>query len=370
MSSAPDRLPRTFSLIRQGMADGLHPGAQIYVSLMGETFAEFAVGESRPGVPMATDTLMLWLSSGKPIAAVAVAQLWECGRLDLDDPVMRHLPEFGQNGKERVTVRHLLTHTGGFRAPEGVWRVAPWDEILGVIFAAPLEEGWVPGRDAGYHTASSWYVLGELVRRLDGRPYAEYVREEIFLPLQMRDSWVGMPPEEYRAYGDRIGRMFNTSGRESPDIEMWTSEAALAESRPGGNAFGPVRELGRFYEMLIQRGEWQGARILRPQTVEALTARHRVGVKDRTFQHVMDWGLGFIVNSNQYGAETVPYGFGRRASPRAFGHGGQQSSVGFADPEYGLAAALAFNGMPGEPRHNRRIRDVLTALYEDLGLSG
>lgn len=362
-------LPRTPALIRQGMEEGLHLGAQGFVFLDGETVADFAVGEVRPGEPLSTDTLMLWLSSGKPVAAVAVAQLWERGRMNLDDPVMRHLPAFGQNGKEPVTIRHLLTHTGGFRPPEAVWRAAPWDEILQGIYDAPLEPGWVPGRDAGYHIASSWYVLGEIVHQLDGRPYADYVREEIFLPLHMWDSWVGMPPEERHAYGNRIGTVYDTSRRDLDPLPFWTSEEALAVSRPGGNAVGPIRELGRFYEALLNRGEWQGARILRPQTVEALTARHRVGVVDKTFRHVMDWGLGFIVNSNQYGIDTVPYGFGRHASPRAFGHGGQQSSVGFADPEHGLAVALAFNGLPGEPRHNRRIREVLTALYEDLSLT-
>jgi CubicO group peptidase (beta-lactamase class C family) len=90
---------------------------------------------------------------------------------------------------------------------------------------------------------------------------------------------------------------------------------------------------------------------------------------DQTFQHILDWGLGFIINSNRYGVETVPYGFGRHSSPRTFGHGGYQSSAAFADPERRLAVAIAFNGMPGEQTHNRRIRDTLTSLYEDLGLT-
>ncbi|HYX24135.1 MAG TPA: serine hydrolase, partial [Thermoanaerobaculia bacterium] len=102
------------------------------------------------------------------------------------------------------------------------------------------------------------------------------------------------------------------------------------------------------------------------QTVEALTARHRAGMVDATFKHVLDWGLGFIVNSVQYGAETVPYGYGRHASARTFGHSGYRSSTGFADPERGLAVALAFNGTPGNERHEMRVRSVLDAVYEDL----
>ena len=99
-----------------------------------------------------------------------------------------------------------------------------------------------------------------------------------------------------------------------------------------------------------------------------MTARHRVGMYDQTFRHVVDFGLGFIVNSAMYGVDTVPYGYGPHASPRAFGHSGAQSSVGMADPEHGLVIAVAFNGMPGEARHHARIREVLAAIYEDLGL--
>ncbi|HUB26033.1 MAG TPA: hypothetical protein VL992_11440, partial [Tepidisphaeraceae bacterium] len=72
---------------------------------------------------------------------------------------------------------------------------------------------------------------------------------------------------------------------------------------------------------------------------------------------------------NIHGPETVPYPFGRHSSPRAFGHGGYQSSVGFADPEFGLAAGIVFNGCPGEEKHGVRIREILAGLYEDLGLA-
>jgi CubicO group peptidase (beta-lactamase class C family) len=214
----------------------------------------------------------------------------------------------------------------------------------------------------------SWYLLGEIVRRLDGREFGRYVREEIFEPLGMRDSWLTLPPDHYRAYGDRIGVMQRTEKGPRTDAGM-DSETAAAACRPASGCRGPMRELARFYEMLLAGGTLAGRRIISPQTVEAMTARHRVGQHDRTFNHVMDWGLGFLINSAQYGEATAPYGYGPHASPRTYGHGGNQSSVAFADPENGLAAALVFNGMPGEAPHQRRMRAALTALYEDLGLS-
>lgn len=331
--------------------------------------ADVALGEARPGVPMRADTLMVWMSCTKAVAAVAIGQLWERGLLELDDVVARHIPEFGVRGKEGITVRHLLTHTAGFRALLGEWEKQPWDRVIAAVCDARLESGWAPGRKAGYHVATSWYILGELVRRLDGRPFERYVREAIFEPITMNDSWVGLPPERYRAYGDRIGLMHDTSGSAPVADNFWDTEAGASMCRPAGNGRGPVRELGRFYQALLNRGELDGGRILSPQTVEAMTAPHRVGTYDHTFRHTMDWGLGFMVNSNRYGPATVPYNFGPHAGDRAFGHSGHQSSTAFADPDTGLAVALVLNGMPGEAAHHVRMREILSALCEDLGVA-
>jgi CubicO group peptidase (beta-lactamase class C family) len=365
-----DRLPRTRDAIEAGIHDRLHLGAQVYVSLQGEPAADAALGENRPGEPLTRAHLMLWLSSTKPVAAVAIAQLWERGLLELDDPVALHVPEFAAHGKEGITLRHLLTHTGGIRMLDTGWPQRSWDEILAKICAMKPEPRWVPGQKAGYHQTSSWFILGEVVRRVSGVSFSAYVRQEIFEPLEMADSWIGMPAERYLAYAAerRIGAMWNTEGEEPRD-HGWDTEERVVRPSPGGNGYGPLRELGRFYEMLLARGSWRTRRVLLPQTVEAFTTPHRVGMVDATFKHVLDWGLGFIVNSIQYGAETVPYGYGHHASARAFGHSGYRSSAGFADPERGLAVALAFNGTPGNERHEARIRSVLDAVYEDLGLA-
>jgi CubicO group peptidase (beta-lactamase class C family) len=362
-------LPRTVELIEAGMAAGLHIGAQLYVSHRGNVIADLALGESRPGVAMTTDTLMLWMSSTKPIAAVAIAQLWEHGLLTLDDPVAKHIPEFGVNGKDRVTIRHLLTHTGGFRGVAQNWKPTPWDQIIARINQSSLEPGWVPGERAGYHIGASWFVLGELVNRISGKQFQDYVREKIFLPLGMNDSWIGMPVEQVRAYGERLGQMPVTESGSAVPHGYWATETGVSLPRPGANGHGPIRELGQFYEAMLDAFSPNPKRsIVLPQTIEAMTARHRVGMMDVTFHHVIDWGLGFIINSYAYARETTPYSYGPHASPRTFGHSGFQSSTGFADPEHGLVVALVFNGTPGEQKHDQRMRAVLTAIYEDVGL--
>ena len=363
----PANLPRTAKVYADCMAAGHHRGIQFRATLNGRTVADLADGEAGPDAPMTRDTLMPWRSCSKPAAAVAVAQLWERGLLHPDRPVADFIPCFASGGKAGITILHLLTHTAGIRRVPLDGVLDDWDAVIRRIADVTLEPDWQPGRRAAYHVRSSWFLLGEIVRVADGRPFERYVREELFLPLAMPDCWIGMPGSRFDAYGPRIGVLWDT-GHQPPRSDPGFSREAVTQCSPGSSGIGPMAQLARLYEALLRGGELDGKRILTPQTVAALTARHRVGLMDETFMHGMDWGLGFILNSNRHGAETVPYGFGRHASPRTFGHGGSQSSGTFADPETGLVVAVVFNGTPGDARHSRRIRNFCTALYEDLGL--
>ena len=405
-ASSHPALPGAAALLERAIADGLYPGAQLYVSRERRTVAELALGEARPGVPMTPDTLLLWLSSGKPVTAVAIAQLWERGRLELDDRIARHVTEFGAGGKERITLRHALTHTGGFRSLQVGWPEAEWEETIARICAMRREPRWEPGEKAGYHTSSSWFVLGEVVRRVGGRPFPDFVREEVFLPLGMDDCWIGMPVERWRGYlaADRLAAYWDTEVVPNAP-HPWDEELHVTRPSPGGNGWGPMRQLARLYECLLALGELgpvsdakEGAkedagparRILLPQTVEALVARHRTGMLDHTFRQPMDWGLGVIPNSRPGLIETraalcgveggdessgappdlLPYHYGPHASRRAYGHSGFRSSTAFADPTHGLVVALGVTGTAGEEAHRRHFDSVLAAIYQDLGLAG
>lgn len=355
-------LEGTEKTLLAGIDEGLHIGAQVHVRHAGGIAGDIAVGEARAGVAMTPDTSMIWFSSTKAVTSVAWAIAWERGGFGLDDRVADHLPDFGANGKDTVTIRHVLTHTGGFRlagaAGGGVLR--DMDEAWPDICAAPLEEGWRPGRKAGYHPTSGMAVLAKLVETADPRPFRQFVREEIFEPLGMDDCWIGMPADRHEAYGEHIGVMHDTSGDGPRPLPNVDSSASAALCIPGGGGRGPMRQLGRFYEMLRGHGELDGTRIVTPQTVAALSARHRTGMHDETFGIVIDWGLGFIVDSAIYG---------RHSSPRTFGHGGARSSVGFHDPEADLVVTAVFNGMAERSRHYRRLGAVCDAIYGDLGLA-
>lgn len=352
--------------IREGAAAGAHVGAQLAVWFHGET-AGVVDGLAAPDRPMRSDTLMPWFSATKPITAMAVLQQWERGRLDLDDPVARHLPEFAAAGKEAVTIRHLLTHTALLAAAAPADET--WDSLLAAACASPLTAGWVPGRRAGYSPRLGFHVLGEVVRRLDSRPFDAYVSEEILEPLGMADSWLALSPERYTAYGDRMGVMHDTAHGGAQPIAVLSGPGGFASVRPSGSGVGPASDVVRFYRALLGKGQLDGVRVLSAQSVEAMCARHRVGMEDHTFRAVIDWGLGVMANSWHYRSQPAPYGYGDHASPRAVGHGGQQSSVAFADPDNQLAAMVIFNGMATEGGHHRRTQPVLTALYEDLGLA-
>jgi CubicO group peptidase (beta-lactamase class C family) len=357
-------VPRATAVLESGIDLGLHLGVQGFVWHAGETVADLALGEARAGVPMTTESMVTWFSMTKPTVAVAVAQQWERGALAPDDPVARYVPEFAQHGKDGITLRHLLTHTAGIRGgdqvPSSAGMPGYWDEIVAGICAVEREEGWQPGERAGYHLTCGMTMLAEVVRRVDSRPFEQYVREEVFLPLGMDDCWVGMPKEHHAAYGERIGTMHNTQGEAAVALDALDGDDTMAQCVPGGGGRGPMRQLARLYRALLAGGELDDVRVLSPQTVAAITARHRVGLFDETFHCQCDWGLGLAVDN---------YAMGRHASPRAFGHGGALSAYAFADPDHDLVVAVQTNGMCASDDHYHRLDDVMTAIYVDLGIA-
>jgi CubicO group peptidase (beta-lactamase class C family) len=206
------------------------------------------------------------------------------------------------------------------------------------------------------------------VRRVSGLPYEEFTRKEIFAPLGMESSTFAFTPEVAASLGVRAAVMHLAKDGKFEPHPHFTPEVNGAFVRPGGGLRGTACDMTRFYRMLLDLGELDGAKVLEPATAAEITSPQRVGMKDQTFGHVMDWGLG-VMFDNKMHSPSAPYGYGPHASPRAFGHGGRESSTAFADPEHRLVVAIVFNGMPGELKHDRRLRMVTAAVYEDLGLA-
>lgn len=361
-------LNRMRAVFERGVQTGEHTGAQVFAAVEGETVVDEAIGA------VARDDVMLWMSAGKPLTAVAVLAEVDAGRLGLDEPVAAHLPDFGSRGKAAITLRHLLTHTGGFRAAVIDHPRASWAESVAAVNAARLEPNWTPGERGGYHVATSWYTLGALLEAATGRSASEAVQAAVSSPLGLTDTHVGMTADAHAELvaAGRLRTTWNTA-KKPPVDEGYAEERWCTSPRPGANNWGPAASLARLYRMLLEEcdpaGTLDGRRVLEEATAVAMTSRQREGLRDATFRATIDWGLGVAIDSKHHGLERVPYGFGPHASASAFGHGGNQCSVGFADPAHGLAAAVVWDGMPGEAAHQQRLHATLGALCEDLGLA-
>ena len=360
-------LPKVEEALERQRSEGLHPGACLVVTVDAEPAAEVAVGEARPGVPMGPTTIVPWLSITKVATALRAAMAWESGALSLDDPVAMHIPPFAAGGKGDITVRHLLTHTAGFRGADATRPLPDWEDEVARICAEPQESGWRPGRDAGYSLHAGFHVLAEVVRRAleDDRSWQEMVGDDVLGPLAMPDSALALEADAFARLAPRTATSWATPPSVDAPRALDDPPAVAATCMPGSSGRGPVEELPRLLEALYLGG----GPLLSRTAAEAVTARHRSGVKDRTFGAVLDWGLGVIVDAKVHGRDLVPYGFGATASPRTFGHGGAQSAGLLCDPEVGLVAALACTGRCGDAAHSRRVHEIFTLLYEDLGLA-
>lgn len=171
--------------------------------------------------------------------------------------------------------------------------------------------------------------LGEVLHQVDGRAFFDIVEQDVLVPLEMGARFAG------------------------------------DDASPSTGLHGPIRELAKLYEALLDGGRG----VVSPETIAEFTRPHRTGMFDYTFGAVVDMGLGFILDSKHHGKVDVPYGYGPHASDRTFGHGGSQSCTGFGDPAHGLVVAVMFNGMPGEKPHQQRMFATLKALYEDLAIA-
>jgi CubicO group peptidase (beta-lactamase class C family) len=351
MSAAEIR--ESLEQLQRGVADGRHAGAQLYASRFGKPVVDFACGEAAPGRPMTPDTLTAWFSASKPLTAMAIALLVDRGQVDLDDPVRRYLPAFGA-GKEACTLRHVLTHQGGFTGAVGHANVLNWEEIIAAICTYPAE--YAPGSRAGYHSTSGWYVLAEVLRRVDGRGIDRFLADEFFGPLGMRDSHLGIPEARQAELGARLalvqlGRTAREHFASAEFVAQFNGPAEIARVNPSGGGRGPARDLGRFYEVLLAQGRWEDRQILDPRTVQLFTACHRWDLPDKTLAGApLPWGLGFCLYGN---ADVHP-----AVSRRVYGHSGMVSCVAFADPESGLVCVVVTTGLLDAMTNARRLREV------------
>ncbi|WP_398859167.1 serine hydrolase domain-containing protein [Streptomyces chengmaiensis] len=332
--------------------------------------------------PWTADTAHIVHSATKGVAAAVLLLLHQRGQIDLDAPVGTYWPEFKAAGKERVLVRHLLTHRAGLPAPDRPLTVAEaLDGESGPAALAAQPPAWEPGTEHGYHAHTFSWLLGELVRRVTGRTLGAWVAEEIAAPLGL-DFWIGLPDGEAHRVG-RIGPVAEPAAADGgglrlrpkrsvadayrdPDSLTRRAFAAVeplpdentpayrAAELPASNGISTALALARFYAATIGEADG-GPRLFAPATLALARAEESAG-PDRVLVVATRFGLGYMLHS-----PASPL-----LGPGSFGHPGRGGPLGFADPESGIAFGYTTNGMrqsvTADPRAQALIRAVRSTL--------
>jgi CubicO group peptidase (beta-lactamase class C family) len=339
----------------------LFPGAALAIYHRGRLVLDLVGGDAdtQRGAPVRPDSLFPLFSGTKPFAAVALWQQIERGRVDLAEPVASIWPAFGQNGKDRVLVRHILSHCGGFPTtpadlPPDRW--GDWEHATTAIATMALEHA--PGTTSAYHHLTQQWVCAEVVRRLDGRSFADYLRDEITGPLGLDDTYLGLP----RALEPRVVKLHTTDGTDAWGRDILQTMGDIALHRlvvPGASAVSTARDMARFYAAIAGAGALDGARILQPETVDRMLAIEVDGDIDATFETPVRRGLGFELGGL---ADPRRHWPGATSTVRTFWHGGFGSSVCWGDADSGLVMAFLTNGVRRDQAGAIARRDLSDAV--------
>jgi CubicO group peptidase (beta-lactamase class C family) len=361
-----DRLEALFARARRDVEEGVLPSAQVAVARQGKLAGLRTFGSAVHGGQerLATDaTLYCIFSATKAVVAVAVWKLIETDYLRADERVADIIPEFGTNGKGRITVEQVLLHVGGF--PYAPYRPEDWSDRAKRLEAfASWHLDWEPGSRYVYHPTSGHWVLAEIIDRRSGTDYREFIRQHIAAPLGLEELFLGLPGTHDARVADicYVGEPIEPPGGWG-DV---TPQAMLGLNRPelrrvglpGGGAVASAAELALFYQPLVNRGvAADGTRILKAETIDdATTVRTRDDHRDPVLNIPANRGWSIVVAGGDGRAHLR--GFGRATSPRAFGHGGAGGQVAWGDPGTGISVGYCTNGFVDWMTSARRITAI------------
>jgi len=356
-------------------------GAALTITIDGNTVVDLCGGYRDGGrtKPWTPDTLVNVYSTTKGWLAAAMNMLVDAGELDLEAPVVRYWPEFGAEGKDRVLVRHLLTHEAGLPTTSvDVPDEAVYDPAA---MARALEQStlyWEPETRQGYHAATFGWLNAEVLRRVTGMSAGTFVRERMAAPLGA-DIFIGLPGSEDTRTAEMLVPVAPPDPAASPIQRLLADPTSMtartfsnpprppkvANTRrwrgaeiPSSNGHASARGLARFYTALALGGEVDGVRLMSEGAVRN-AARERVNSDDAILGMRTRRSLGFML--------PVPE-LGDPRGPGAFGHAGMGGSLGFADPDHRLAFGYVMNQMG--PAIDLRSRSLGKALDTALARKG
>jgi len=341
---------------------GAYPAITFCLRRRGQIVLNRSIGYARGGGPGETvdayarlaqpDTPICLFSASKAITAVLIHKLAEEGGIDLDAPVSRYLPEFTGGGKDRTTIAQVLSHRGGFpmfnvaAAQAGPETLLDWERCIELICAAPAEKG---GNRLAYHAITGGFILAEVIRRVTGMAFTDYLDTRLRQPLGMRYFTYGLDGRSrMRAATNYVAGQpvrFPISRLARNALSADFAEVVDISNRdyfmdavvPAGNLYSTAEELSRFYQMMLDDGVWNGHQVLAPETVRRAT-RPAVRLRfDHTLKIPMRYSEGFMLGVN-------PFGLYGPMTGQAFGHLGFMNILGWADPSRELSAGLLVTG--------------------------
>ncbi len=362
--------------LRRQIGEGRHLGGALAVYRHGRPVVDVFFGDrNAQGDPWERDTMVVAFSTTKGMASLAVHMLAEAGEIDYGKPVAYYWPGFGRNGKESITVRHVLTHESGLhRIRDYVsdpGEIMDWERMVDVIES--MVPAYEPGTANGYHATSFGWLVGELVRRVSGTDISTFVKEEIAAPLELDGFFIGMPAEESARLAQLVPDTTSdpqiplavrppAQSGEAPDaargggpqrdsppgIGSPLEEGAralapgferilandveiLTVPLPAGNGVFTARSLAEAYSAMLAAPEGRQSPLVSAATLERVVQIYN-SRPDVVIGLPMMWRLGY---------HSVFTGQG--VMPRAMGHFGFGGSGAFVDLETGLAAALLVN---------------------------
>lgn len=313
-----EKLQQIVPIIERGLASKQMPGCVVLIARHGKVAWLEAYGNRNAEAKMTTDTVFDLASLTKPIAtATAVMKLVEDDKLTLSQPVARYLPDFAANGKESISVEHLLTHQGGMIADnaladyqQGVEEA--WQRLFALKPVAKPQERFIYS-DVGFE------VLGKLVEQTSKQSLDVYTHEQVFAPLGLTDTSY-LPPE---GMSSRTAPTQQRNGHWMQG-EVHDPRAHLLGGVAGhAGLFSTATDLAVYAQMLLNRGEYHGIRVLKGETVDEMFRPREVPGKSL---RALGWDVRSGFSSNR----------GTGLSDRAVGHGGFTGTVLWIDPELDL----------------------------------
>ena len=305
-------------LLGANLDRGADVGASVAVTVEGETVVDIWGGwaDEAKTTPWERDTITNVWSTTKTMTFVSALLLVERGQLDFHEKVATYWPEFAQNGKADIEVRHLMGHTSGVSAwmqPVTVDDIYDWDKSTSML--AEQEPWWEPGTASGYHALNQGHLIGEVIRRIDGRMLGDFFAEEIAGPLGA-DFHIGLDPSEFHRVSNVIpppplpidmtaldpdSVVVKTFTGPAPDASVaWTDEWRQA-CIGAANGHGNARSVARIQAIVANGGSVDGVSFLSPDTIDQIFEEQANGV-DQVLGLPVRFGMGYALHS-----EAVPH---------------------------------------------------------------